>query len=330
MTIHLATSAALGGIVRRALHEPVSFVADNWMMGPCTSKRDDFGPVRCEFWRLRGRARTQWLSSFHKVNHAIDSDEHIVIWTSRLGSDTIALWALCAWRLQHFPDYPDIGVVSLGGPEESEDPLGIGSGFIRSTPADARRLIKDNRALSLTRVRNMASMWRQVSRRSPILSVQRGDSTQDRERLKVLGAHQAAFFPRLHGRHLLLSRIDELLFRCISKRGSTPVDVVTHSGAAGQELRQWMEVTGDMFIAHRLEQWGAHSEGALICEPHRADRVMLSARYSLSDKGNKILREGLDHIGSGPPLPIWGATAYDPLSPWVVAETSPAGTRLQE
>ena len=332
MTIHLATSAELARVVHEGLRVPVRFVSDNWMMGPWPSERDEIASARCDFWTLQGRERTKGLAEFRNLMRAIESNERIIVWMSRLGSDTLAFWAFCAWRLQVFHVQPNMGLIVLGGPTETEDPLGVDPGFIRSTPDDARQAVETEKTLSLTHARNITRLWRWISGHAPILSSKINDTTPDRQRLKKFGAHQAAFLPRLGERGLLLSQIDELIFKCISKRGSTPVDVIVHSGKTGEELRQWMAITGDIFIAKRLEQWATHggNNAALEREPHRADRVMLAARYRLSDTGRKILRNGLGEIGQGVPLPIWGVMAYDVKSPWVVVENEAQGIRVQK
>ena len=43
MTVHIATSAELGRVVRRGLREPVRFVADNLLVGPCSAAAQAHG-----------------------------------------------------------------------------------------------------------------------------------------------------------------------------------------------------------------------------------------------------------------------------------------------
>ena len=56
---------------------------------------------------------------------------------------------------------------------------------------------------------------------------------------------------------------------------------------------------------------------------------MLEARYRLTAAGDAIKRHGLTEIAQGPPLPMWGATAYDPADPWVVVNDQAGQQRLQ-
>lgn len=334
MTIHIATSADLGRVVRRGLQVPVCTVpvSDNWLVGPCGAALEVYPRSRCDFWGMQGRERAQFLRSFREMMKVIDSRRRIVIWMSRLGGDTIAFWALCAWRLLRWPDQPNLGLVVLGGPTEADDTTGVGSGFIRVTPADARHSLGQMRSLSLTRVREMALFWRKLSGSAPIL-YSKGDRTaRGREQLFELGAYQAGFFPRFDVRGLVLARFDELLFSCLENhQWSTPAEVFVRRGATGEELRKWLGFTGDFFLAIRLAQWARHngSDAALVSEPCQGRNEMTAVRYRLSDMGHAIKDHGLADTSRGAPLPVWGATAYDPLAPWVVVDDHTGRQRIQ-
>lgn len=333
MSIHIATSADLGRVVRRGLREPVCIVSDNWLVGPSGSAPEVHAQARCDFWGLQGRERARWLGSFREIMKAIDSRRRIVIWASRLGSDTVALWALCAWRLLRWPNQPNLDLVVLGGPAEADDATGVGGGFIRVTPADARRSLDHVGSLSLTRVREMALSWRKLSGRSPILSGKSAHPARPRKQLVELGSYQAGFFPRLNWQELILSRFDELLFSCLQEQGSTAADVFVSHGTAGEELRRtWLSLTGDIFLSLRLAHWARHNgaDAALVSEPYREDNVMLAARYRLSVTGRALQRQGLAEIAQGAPLSMWGVTAYNPLAPWVVVGEHAGRQRLQQ
>jgi hypothetical protein len=77
-----------------------------------------------------------------------------------------------------------------------------------------------------------------------------------------------------------------------------------------------MNHTGDIFIYSRLAEWT--KRGALISDPEEPPHIIRGVRYRLSDVGESIKRSGLKDIIQGAPVPIWGATAYDPAVPWVV------------
>ena len=72
MTVHIATSAELGRVVRRGLREPVRFVADNLLVGPCSAAAQAHGRARCDHWALRGRERTRFLATFREMLEAIE------------------------------------------------------------------------------------------------------------------------------------------------------------------------------------------------------------------------------------------------------------------
>jgi hypothetical protein len=333
MTIHIATSADLGRVVHRGLREPVRFVPDNWVVGPCASDPEVHARARCDYWEFQGRERTRFLASFREIMEAIDSRQPIVIWTSRLWTDIVALWALCAWRLVRSPAEPNLGLVDLGDPAEAGDATGSGGGFIRASPAGVRRSMSDMRSLSLTRVREMALFWRKLSGRSPILSVKADRAAEARKKLFELGEYQAGFLPRLGPHGLILSRFDELLFSCLAKRGSTPAELFVSCKPAGEELRnRWLSLTGDVFLAARLAQWANHngSDAALTSEPYEPERRMIAARYRLSDTGHAMMRHGLTTVARGAPLPVWGVTAYDPLAPWVVVDDHAGRQQIQQ
>ncbi|WP_437763142.1 hypothetical protein WME77_34575 [Sorangium sp. So ce764] len=111
------------------------------------------------------------------------------------------------------------------------------------------------------------------------------------------------------------------------------MDVLMDGSSAGAELmKHWMIRIGDFFFAMRLRQWAEHrgAGAALESVPHRTDRApMLEARYRLTTVGDKIKRHGLADIAQGPPLPVWGVTAYDPLAPWVVVDGGTDHQRVQ-
>lgn len=324
MTVHVATNGDIRRAVQRGLRLPVNRIGDSMLEGPCAPDPEVHCEQRCDYWRIRGRERTQFRSRFHDVIDALKSRQKITVWTSGLWSDTLMLWALCAWRLRYRPEHPDLAVVVLGDAPED----GFSRGFVHVKPADARRGLDDARALSRTRVQHMARSWRKVSGRSPVLSTEGG-----RKDLVALGAHQAAFFPRVDGSKLTLSRIDELLFSCLGKDWLTPVDVLTHRSSAGAELmKTWMIRISDCYFAMRLRQWAEHrgAEAALESVPYRTDRApMLEARYRLTAVGDDIKRHGLAEIAQGASLTVWGVTAYDPLAPWVVVDGGTAHQRIQ-
>jgi hypothetical protein len=320
MPIHLATSSNIGRAVRRALRVPVHFAPDNLLLGPCAADPDVHNEARVRYWDLNRGERARFRASCRALMEALASRSHLVLWTSRLWSDVVALWARCAWRLELRPLDPKIDLVVLGSPSDNA----FGRGYIPVKGADVRRGLESVRPLSLTRVREMALFWRKLTSPSPILASAGRRGGREREDLLTIGAYQAAFFPRLHASRLDLSRFDNLLFSCIGDQWSSSVDVLVRKSAAGKELWKWSNHIGDVIFATRLQAWAAHNgdRAALDSKPYRPERPMLEYQYKLSAVGEKILRDGLDDVAQGVPLPVGGAVAYDPLAPWVVVADS--------
>ncbi|MCK6440758.1 MAG: hypothetical protein L6Q71_11240, partial [Planctomycetes bacterium] len=249
MTIHITANGTIRGAIRRGIRLPVRFMYDNLLEGPCASYPELHCEQRLDYWELQGQERIPGRSRFYDIVKALKSRQRIVVWTSGLWSDRLMLWALCAWRLQYRPEHPDLDLVVLGDAPEDR----FRGESIRVEPADARRGLDDARALPLAEVRDMARSWRRVCGRYPVLFAEGRRPGQAREDLATLGAHQAAFFPRRNGKALTLSRIDHLLFSCLGKGWSTPLDVVMHRSPAGDELmNQWMMRIGDCSFANRL------------------------------------------------------------------------------
>jgi hypothetical protein len=327
MTIHVATSTDIGRAVRRTLRLPAHFVPDNLLVGPSAPEAEPHREARASYWEFDKRERTRFDTSFRALLQAMRSRARMVVWTSRLYSDVVALWSLTAFRLLHRPLDPKIDLAVVG--HASDNAFGRGSIGVKG--ADIRNGLDSARPLSLAQARRLASFWRRFTGRPPILASSTGRGARGREDLAAIGSYQAGFFPRVSGVSLSLSRVDHLLLSCVGDDWATPADVFMRRGAAGDALREWASHTGDVFIATRLRAWAEHEggEAPLHREPHRPDRLLLEARYKLSAAGEKILRDGLGDVAQGVPLPVGGATAYDPLAPWVVVEDSATGSSLR-
>lgn len=329
MTLHIATSHTIGGVIARAVHAPVRYVTENLLLGPSAADPEEHAELRLAFWDLRGRDRTRFRAAFRDLREAIHASERLVLWTTSSLSDAAALSWLCAWRSQSRPPQPGLDIVRLG-----PDP-GAAAWLDRITihvkGADIRRALDDVRPLSPARMERIARGWRRLTRSSPVSLPARGGAGEERRDLADLAAYQAGLFPRIEGSRLALSRFDALLFACLGDEARTPVDVFVHKSRAGEELRRWMYHTGDLFLARRLSQWAEHGgpEAALESEPVRPENTMLEARYRLSRAGKAMRRRGLAAMDEAPPIPIFGAVAYDPRAPWVVTGEDAAGPRFE-
>jgi hypothetical protein len=330
MTLHIATSYEFGSVVARAIHSPVCWVSENLLLGPCAADPEDHARMRSDFWDLRGRDLTRFRASFRALRAAIRSRERVVIWTTRCLADTAALRWLCAWRLLQWPLQPDLDLVVLGpdpGPVTGVDRINV-----RVRGADVRRGLDDVHPLSLTRVRRLARAWRKLTSPVPASVSGAGRVDQDHTDLVDLATYEATFFPRLDAGRLVLSRFDELVFSCLGDDSLTPVQVFVHDSAAGKALQRLMYHTGDVFLGTRMAQWAEHrgTEAAMESQPERPERgAMLAARYQLSKVGQAIRREGLREVAQGPSMAVFGATAYDPLAPWVAVGGEAGGPSFQ-
>lgn len=327
MTIHVATSDDLGRLVRAALREPVRFVPDNLMVGPAGAEVDAHVRSRADYWALKGAERAAFVRAARQVVEALGAGEQLVLWTSGRWTDVLMSWTLCAWGLNERVAGAAVHLVNV---PVAAAPTLEGHQHLRTEPAGLRQSLKEAAPLSAATARTMAGLWGRLCETAPILAGAPADagnqtvtSSRALETLAALGNYQAAFFPRLAGERLTLSRFDALLFSCIEEGGSTPVEVFTTRTPAGDELRRWLSFTGDVFLATRLAAWAAHggADAALALEALEAANPMKTARYSLSEPGRALLRDGLADIHRGAPLPSWGATAYAAEDPWVVLET---------
>ncbi len=317
MPVHIATSSDIGRAARRALRVPVHFVPDNLLVGPCAAEPDAHLEARARYWDFNRGERARFRASSRTLMEAIASRPRLVIWTSRLWSDVVALWSFCAWRLHRWPLKPRIDVIVLGAPSDHA----FGRGSLRVTSAELRRGLDEVRPHSLTRAKAMALFWRTLASRTPVLA-SRVRLGRGREDLVTIGTYHAAFYPRLDASRLVLSRFDHLLFSCVEDQWRTPLDVLMRRGAGGAELREWSNHTGDLFIASRLREWAVHDGACAAFESrsYRPERHLLECQYKLSAVGEKILRDGFDDLAQGAPLPVGGGVAYAPAAPWALRD----------
>jgi len=334
MPLHIATSWAVGPHVRRGMRISVPFISDGWLMGPCAFDPEVHLRLRPDFWSFwpaPKRERASYTASFRRILTALAADEPVVIWSSPDWNDRVAVWAFCSYRLYHRPTRPDLSLVVVGELVPANPPLLFEDGYLRVDPALARQAWETKRSLSLNEVREKARFWRKLTAPSPILSGKPLRETNLRKELFTMGTYQAGFFPRQTERGLIvLSTLDALLLGCANKTPSNPANVLMRRGSKGEELRRWMHLTGDISLFERLAQWAKHtSPAALHAEPYQAPNGWLTARYTLTDTGRAILRDGLTSIDQAPPLPIWGVTAYDPKNPWVVVESAEGRPHLR-
>ncbi|MDC3959549.1 hypothetical protein [Polyangium jinanense] len=318
MTIHIATSSDVALAVRRGMRVAVRSMNDGLLVGPCAPDLEDHMRLRRDFWADVWPYPPAYVPPFRRVLADLAAAEPVVVWTSLKWMDRVALWAYCAYRLQHHPTQPDLSLIFIGEYGERHARLSFGIVYVTLEPAMARRAWGTARSLSRREVREKALFWRKLTAPSPILSGKRLRETPSRKEFFELGAYQAGLFPRLSERSLSLSTLDALLLGCVNKTPSNPARILMRRGSKGEELRRWLSLTGDIVLFERLAQWA--ERGALHAKSWTAPNGWQTAKYTLSATGRSLLRDGLSSIDQAPPFPIWGVTAYDPKNPWVVVE----------
>lgn len=321
MTLHIATSPYVSTCARKALRIPINTVPDDWMIGPCDVDLDRQMRLRAEYWeRIWPHPHPGYRTPHTKTLRTLGADERVVVWMSPSVTDRVALWAFCSHRLRHKPTRPDLSLIVVGEIVPTAPPLLFNDAYFRINPTILRRARWTERPLLLDEVRERAHFWKVLTMPVPILSAKHPRTMPSHEELFAMGTYQAGFFPRRSEHRLSLSTLDTLLLSLVDETPGTPADIMVRSGEDG-EIWKWMHLTGDIFLFDRLAQWAKHGVSpALHAEPWQAPSGWNTARYTLTDTGRAILRDGLTSIDQAPPLPIWGVTAYDPKNPWVVVE----------
>lgn len=322
MTLPIATSYHVGDTVRASGRTSVRFVSDALLVGPCTTDLHAHLRMRADFWADDPPQEQAMRASYRRALAALDSAQPVLVWTSPSWNDRVALWALCSYRLERWPEQPSLSLICVGTHDERDAELSFGIGEVTLVPAMITRdLHRTARPLSLRQIREKARFWKRLSSPCPILGGKPRRETSANKELLELGAYQAGFFPRQTkqtGRGLSLSTLDSLLFASVNDTPSSPAEILGRENATSEELWRWMHLTGDIPIFKRLAQWTEH--GALAAKPWTAPNGWETAKYSFTDLGHSLLQDGLTSLTQAPPFPIWGVTGYDPHNPWVVVD----------
>lgn len=117
---------------------------------------------------------------------------------------------------------------------------------------------------------------------------------------------------------LRMSEPDELLLSAIHEGGCIrPVDVIKNKLIDSPLFSVYHE----HFVGFRLHQWHEHTSrgSVLISEPREGANSLTRIAYRLTDRGVKLLAEGLDSLPDAPAMDVGGVRAYG--EPWVVEET---------
>jgi hypothetical protein len=305
----------------------------------CASDRLSVGPSRRDG-PEHARAREAWWNSPETWDHLYSAelrrDPPFVLWASASLNDRLNLWRTCSWLHHLGVAARDVFILELepapcssGPAREPEEPV---------SPFDCSSSVSDHadevllerlataRPWPRARYARALRLWDQYGDADPLRFVRsctRG--VQGFPELGPLWALLSRFFPRRSaGGTLSLSRFDELLLTTLSAEWQTPVKVFAHESQPGEELRQSLYCTGDLFLSRRLDHWanGGSSpavERAPGPRPAEARGPMTSCVYRLTERGI-LLRAGLPDLADAPRLPVAGTEAYAPEAPWVLLD----------
>lgn len=122
-------------------------------------------------------------------------------------------------------------------------------------------------------------------------------SSANRLDLSGITKEYSRLFPRWYDGLLQVSDFDAAILNCLSTESwRTPRDLVV-------ELIDEIPRLGDLEVAYRIDQWAAHLDdhGAVI-KKELADGKSSFTRvtYRLTERGQQILREGLDDLSDAP------------------------------
>jgi hypothetical protein len=140
----------------------------------------------------------------------------------------------------------------------------------------------------------------------------------------------SSFFPRVTASGKLHpSRLDGLILHILSDEWMTPVKVFVHKSDEGENLRNILVCTGDLFLERRLSDWASHGPEPTVerAPGPRPDVEMNAYVYRLSARGKRLREHGLAQLTDAPRLPLGGTEAYAPASPWALRDD---GTLIRE
>ncbi|MEO5731153.1 MAG: hypothetical protein ABI134_03115, partial [Byssovorax sp.] len=175
-----------------------------------------------------------------------------------------------------------------------------------------------------------ATLWRLWCRRSPVaVSSVLASGHALHPQIASLGLYHSGIFPRLGDQGLLLSRIDELILRQLSRGWVTPAEVYVQAATSAPELDAWLSHTGDEYIAERLHAWFCHTRGRIVerQKAHKSSSSMIGWSYRWHPRGEAIL-DVVPSLDVAPPVEVGGAVAYDPDRPWVCRVGAIAGPHV--
>jgi hypothetical protein len=279
------------------------------------------------------RARRGWAGDIELYDHLYDADVRwetpVVVWATPRLHDRLNLWRTCSWLRERGIPGREVLVIDL-----PPSPRGPGAAP-RSEPFECRGSVSHHAYAALQAHLAAASPWsRERYDQAMKLWEQFVDPDPRRfarhclrgvkgfPELGSVWSFFSRFFPRMGvGRRLRLSRFDEVLFTALSAEWKTPVNVYVGIHKLNDPPWELMSCAGDRYMAQRLAAWADHGESPAVerAPGPSPDILMKSSVYRLTERGMQ-LRAGLPQLADAPRLPVGGAEAYAPETPWVLLD----------
>lgn len=308
--VHVAIGRLAGAALAKAV-SPVVVDDDNLLLGPSRAGVRRHHAARARFW---GRAPGPELDG----ELARMEGPPLCVALPPTPGGLLSLCRVCSAALERGRA---VEVIQLGASASGTLPPGldpaaadhVDAGRIAAQLPGAARWSRLETALA-------ASLWRLWCRRSPVAFSRFCATAAPLDpQIAGLGRCHAGFFPRATAQGLLLSRVDELILRHLSREWQTPATVFVRAMKAGSPLVEWLSLLGDLFLAARLRAWARHAQGRTVerrKEPGAGGSAMSAWSFRWSAGAEAIL-DTLPGVGAAPPLEIGGAVACDPSRPWV-------------
>jgi hypothetical protein len=309
-TVHIA----IGEIAGSALQEVAELVVvddDNLLLGPSSPDLTRHRTLRARYWG--GSPSTALDTELSRT-----PGPPVCVALPPTPGGLLSLCRICALAIER---NRDVSVIDL-------DSEATGARFRGVDPAPAAYLdeaiILQNGPLtarwSKLQTAFAATLWRLWCRRSPVaFSRFCASGSALHPQIADLGRYHAGVFPRATAEGLLLSRVDELVLRQLSREWITPGEMFVHAAEAAPELDAWLSHLGDLYLVSRLLAWSSHTRGRVVerRRPHPArPSEMMGWAFRWHEGGEKIL-SALPGLEVAPKVEVGGAVAYDPDRPWV-------------
>jgi hypothetical protein len=295
--------------------------ADNLLLGPSRFDPSEHARARDAWWKL--------AASWDRL-HAEDVrwELPIVVWIAASPAQHVSSWRTCS-RLRSLGMLPrDVRVIDVERASTGEptyDAFGCAESVADRSEEDLRARLARARPVSRARYERAADLWQRYCdpefARFARTCVRGLTGFPD---LTNVWRFVSSFFPRrIATGHLRLSRFDELLLNRLSHEWATPVTVYARGPVEWEHL---VCCTGDLFVSERLAQWAAHGTTPAVesSAGPKPETPMLASVYRLTAYGER-LRQALASIAEAPSLPVAGAEAYSPGSPWLLRDDGALG-----